>query len=151
MVAMPVTRYTDQCFLRRVGGWCRILIVSILVVRWVGLCHSRLLLGVAGLARGRIGLASWSQWFSILISGIVFQVPSSCGFIDRPLVDDPIRIVPVRKADRCGSQRVIGYWLLLRRRLSTSMPGDLFSDSGHRYTSSSRASERGPVTGWLPC
>src|SRR5260370_1304956 len=30
------------------------------------------------------------------------------------------------------------------------MPGDLFSDGGHRYTSSC-ASERGPVTCWLSC
>src|SRR5258707_6691343 len=132
------------------AGLCRILIVSILVVKGVGLRHSRLLLGVARLARGRVGLASWSQWFSILISGIVFQVPSGCGCIDRPLVNDPIRIVPVCKADRCRSQRVIGSWLLLRRRLSTSMPGDLFSDGGHRYTTSC-ASERGSVTCWLSC
>src|SRR5258708_13808555 len=104
MVAMPVTRYTDQCFLRRVGGWCRILIVSILVVRWVGLCHSRLLLGVAGLARGRIGLASWPQWFSILISGIVFPVPSICGFLGRPLWDDPVPTAPVRTPDRLRTQ-----------------------------------------------
>src|SRR5260370_38512485 len=62
-----------------------ILIVSILVVKGVGLRHSRLLLGVARLARGRVGLASWSQWFSILISGIVFQVPSGCGC--KPLRD----------------------------------------------------------------
>src|SRR5260370_29037340 len=71
------------------AGLCRILIVSILVVKGVGLRHSRLLLGVARLARGRVGLASWSQWFCILISGLVFQVPSGCGCIDRPLVNDP--------------------------------------------------------------
>ena len=85
------------------AGLRRVLIVSILVVRGVGLRHPRLLLGVARLAGGRVGLASWSQWFSIRSLGIVFQVPSGYGCIDRPLVDDSIRIVPVRKADRCRS------------------------------------------------
>src|SRR5258708_17671508 len=60
------------------AGLCRILLVSILVVRWVGLRHSRLLRVVSGLVRGRRGLALWSQWFSIRSLGIVFQVPSSC-------------------------------------------------------------------------
>src|SRR5258708_2436709 len=44
------------------AGLCRI-IVSILVVRWVRLCHPRLLLGVARLAGGCVGLASWSWWW----------------------------------------------------------------------------------------
>src|SRR5260370_9340417 len=131
------------------AGLCRI-IVSILVVRGVGLRRMRLLLGVAGLARGRRGMAFWSQWSSVGSLGILFQVPAGGRPIDGPLVDDAIRIVPVRKADGLGSQRVIGYWLLLRR-LSTSMPSDLFFESGHRYTSSSCASERGPVTCWLSC
>src|SRR5216683_85958 len=82
------------------AGLCRVLLVSILVVRGVGLREERLLV-IAGLAGGRVGLASWSWWWlSVLTRGIVFQVPSGCGYIDRPLVDDPIRIVPVRKADR---------------------------------------------------
>src|SRR5258708_3941577 len=133
---------------------CRILIVSILVVRGVCLRHSRLLLGVAGLAGGRICLASWSPWFSIRSRGIVFQVPSSCGCICRPLVDDPIRIGPGPKADRWRSQPVIGYWLLrllLSRCFREGMPGDLFSESGHHYTSSSCSSMRGSILCSLPC
>ena len=85
------------------AGLCGILLVSILVVKGVGLREERLLLGVAGLARGRRGLASWSRWFSIRSLGIVFQVLSGCRLIDRTLVDDPGGIPLVRKADRCRS------------------------------------------------
>src|SRR5260370_40529476 len=91
------------------AGLCRI-IVSILVVRGVGLRRMRLLLGVAGLARGRRGMASWPQWFSIRSLGIVFPVPAGGRPSDRPLGDDPILIVPVRKAEWPASQRGLGPW-----------------------------------------
>src|SRR5260221_2808876 len=206
IVAMPVTRYTDQCLLRRLGMPYRILcngvqregvkaspnlasglfcyvplhkirhsisvagetlaaqllwgsgqhslppvlvrqrilvadtaawragiwLVSIFVVRWVGLCHPRLLV-VSGLPGGHRVLAS--RWrFRVLTLGIIFQVPADGWLIDNPLAHHPISIALVRKANGLGSQRVIGELLL--GCLSRGMLGDLFFHSSHPYTSS---------------
>src|SRR5258708_39253341 len=86
--------------------WAGRRLVSILVVRGVGLREERLLLGVSGLVGGRGGLASWSQRFSVRTLGIVFQVPAGCRLLYRTLVGDPISITPVRQADARGTQRV---------------------------------------------
>src|SRR5260370_34404160 len=68
---------------------------------------------------------------------------AGCGFIDRTLVDDPGGIPPVSKADRRGSQRIIGYWLLLRHHLGMGMLRNVFFAGGHSYASScSCSSER---------
>src|SRR5260221_4514135 len=117
------------------AGLCGILIVSILVVRWVRLCHSRLLLGVSGLAPS----SRWWLRFSVLTSGTVFQVPAGGRPIDRTPVKHPIHTTLVRKTDGLGSQRVIGYGLLrlvVRWCLRARMLSDLFFGGGHRYTPS---------------
>ncbi len=76
-------------------------LVSILVVRWVGLCHACLLLGVSGLALS----SRW--WFNIRTLGIIFQVPAGGRPIDGLLVEHPIGTTPVRKADGRRCQRVV--------------------------------------------
>src|SRR5260370_2272248 len=100
-------------------------LVSILVVREVGLRHSRLLLVVSGLAPS----SRWWLRFSVRTLGTVFQVPASGRPIDRTPVKHPIDTTLVRKTDGLGSQRVIRYGLVLRRRLRTGMPGELYSCS----------------------
>src|SRR5258708_1388051 len=110
--------------------------------------HPRLLLVVSGLPGGRRVLAS-RRWFCIRTLGIVFQVPAGGRPIDGALMEHSIGTTLVRKANRLGSQRVIGELLL--GYLSRGMQSDLFSESGHRYTSSSGSSERGPVLCSLSC
>src|SRR5260221_14703595 len=109
--------------------------------------HPRLLLVVSGLPGGRRVLAS-RRWFCIRTLGIVFQVPAGGRPIDGALMEHSIGTTLVRKANRLGSQRVIGELLGC---LSRGMLGDLFFHSSHRYTSSSGSSERGPVLCSLPC
>src|SRR5260221_589773 len=112
--------------------WAGIWLVSILVVRRVGLCHPRLLLVVSGLPGGRSVLAS-RRWFCIRTLGTVFQVPAGGRPIDGPLMEHFIGTTLVRKANRRGSQRVIGELLL--GGLSRGMLGDLFFEPSHRYPS----------------
>src|SRR5258708_35029572 len=101
------------------------------------------------------GAAWWAGLCRVLVVslrslGIVFQAPAGGRLIDRTLVDDPIRITPVRKADGRGSQWVIGYWLLLRRRLGAGMLRNVFFDGRHRYTSSCSWGGRSGLC-WLSC
>src|SRR5260370_9770334 len=103
-------------------------LVSIVVVRGIGLGKERLLLVIVRLAGGRRGLAS-GWWFSVRTLGTVFQVPAGGRPIDRPLMC---------KTNGLGSQRVIGYVLrlLLCWCLRSGMPGALFFHGGHCYPSS---------------